>query len=75
VGRVVYRDQFEWDINNSNNSPEQFAECLCADMGLGPEFQLPIVLQIREKILDLQKQAYSERRQKGNNLPHNTSEL
>lgn len=42
VGRIVYRDQLEWDINNSENSPETFAECLCADMGLGPEFLLPI---------------------------------
>lgn len=42
MGRIVYRDQFEWDINNAENSPEQFAECLCADMGLGPEFLLPI---------------------------------
>lgn len=66
VGRIVYRDQFEWDINNSENSPESFAECLCADMGLGPEFLLPITFQIREKILELQKIAYSERRMKGN---------
>ena len=64
VGRVIFRDQFEWDINNPENSPEQFAECICADMGLGPEFLLPITLQIREKILELQKVAYAERRQK-----------
>ena len=33
-------------------------------MGLGAEFLLPITFQIREKLLELQKIAYSERRQK-----------
>ena len=42
IGRVVYKDKFEWDINNPDNSPEDFAECVCADMGLGDEFVLPI---------------------------------
>ena len=42
IGRVVYKDKFEWDINNPDNSPEDFAECVCADLGLGDEFFLPI---------------------------------
>ena len=53
IGRVVYKDKFEWDINNPDNSPEDFAECVCADLGLGDEFFLPIAHQIREKILEL----------------------
>ena len=53
VGKVVVRDKFEWDINNPDNSPEDFAECMCADLGLGSEFMLPIAHQIREKILEL----------------------
>ena len=64
VGRVIVQDKFEWDINNPDNSPEEFAECICADLGLGDEFMLPIAHQIREKILDLQKTAYQDRRQK-----------
>ena len=64
IGRVVYKDKFEWDINNPDNSPEDFAECVCADVGLGDEFILPIAHQIREKILELQKVANSERRTK-----------
>ena len=28
-GNIVLRDQFEWDINNQHNSPEDFAESLC----------------------------------------------
>lgn len=42
IGNIVVRDQFEWDINNPNNSPEDFSESLCADLGLGSEFMLPI---------------------------------
>jgi SWI/SNF-related matrix-associated actin-dependent regulator of chromatin subfamily B protein 1 len=42
IGNIVLRDQFEWDINNPHNSPEDFAESLCQDLGLDPEFMLPI---------------------------------
>lgn len=42
IGRVVYKDKFEWDINNPDNSPEDFAECVTADLGLSDEFVLPI---------------------------------
>jgi hypothetical protein len=44
-------------------------------MGLGPEFLLPITFQIREKLLELQKIAYSERRQKQVGGMMATSEL
>lgn len=64
VGRVIVKDKFEWDINNPDNSPEEFAECICADLGLGDEFLLPVAHQIREKVLDLQKISYQDRRQK-----------
>ena len=61
---MIYKDKFEWDINNPDNSPEDFAECVCADTGLGDEFILPIAHQIRERVLELQKVANSERRTK-----------
>lgn len=35
MGGYVLRDEFEWDVNNPSNSPEEFAACLCADLGLG----------------------------------------
>jgi SWI/SNF-related matrix-associated actin-dependent regulator of chromatin subfamily B protein 1 len=55
IDDIVLTDQFEWDINNSNNSPEIFAKTLCADLGLGSEFILPIAHSIKEQILDHQK--------------------
>jgi hypothetical protein len=62
IGNIVLRDQFEWDINNPHNSPEDFAESLVQDLGLGPEFMLPVAHQIREQINEHQRIAQQERR-------------
>ncbi|GMF61644.1 unnamed protein product [Phytophthora fragariaefolia] len=32
---TIYIDRFEWDLNNSNNSPEQFAQVVCEDLQHG----------------------------------------
>jgi hypothetical protein len=53
VGRVVLRDQFEWDIADSTNCPEAFAESLCADLGLGREFVPAVACHVREQLLEL----------------------
>ena len=60
IGEIVYNDQIEWDINNPNNSPEEFAKCVCMDLGLGTEFILRISHSIREQILEYQKAAVNE---------------
>lgn len=31
-------DQFEWDLAEENNNPEDFSKRLCTDLGLGGEF-------------------------------------
>ena len=62
IGDMVYNDQFEWDINNPNNSPEEFAKTVSADLGLGSEFVLPISHSIREQVLDYQKAAVNEKK-------------
>ncbi|CAO3584377.1 unnamed protein product [Absidia cylindrospora] len=43
-------DQFEWNINYPENSPEQFAEVLTNDLGLGGEFRTAIAHSVRERI-------------------------
>ncbi|EJD52083.1 SNF5-domain-containing protein, partial [Auricularia subglabra TFB-10046 SS5] len=43
------KDQFEWDIVNSSNSPEHFAEVYCSDLGLGGEFKTAVAHCIREQ--------------------------
>ena len=62
IGEIVYNDQIEWDINNPNNSPEEFAKCVCMDLGLGTEFILRISHSIREQILEYQKAAVNEKK-------------
>ncbi|EJD52064.1 SNF5-domain-containing protein, partial [Auricularia subglabra TFB-10046 SS5] len=49
VGSMNLKDQFEWDIVNSSNSPEHFAEVYCSDLGLGGEFKTAVAHCIREQ--------------------------
>ncbi len=50
VGNISLNDQFEWDLTNPLNSPEQFARQLCADLGLGGEFVTTIAYSIRGQL-------------------------
>lgn len=50
VGNISLVDQFEWDLSNPLNSPEQFARELCADLGLGGEFATTIAYSIRGQL-------------------------
>jgi SWI/SNF-related matrix-associated actin-dependent regulator of chromatin subfamily B protein 1 len=50
VGNISLVDQFEWDISNPRNSPEEFARLLCADLGLGGEFVTTIAYSIRGQL-------------------------
>ena len=45
VGSMKLDDQFEWDLDNQDASPEQFADVYVKELGLGGEFKcvsLPI---------------------------------
>ncbi|KAL6605747.1 SNF5-domain-containing protein, partial [Neocallimastix californiae] len=50
VGDQWLKDQFEWDLCNKRNNPEEFAEKLIEDLGLEPEFKTAIAHSIREQI-------------------------
>lgn len=50
MGNISLVDQFEWDISNPRNSPEEFARMLCADLGLGGEFVTTIAYSIRGQL-------------------------
>ncbi|KAK3940517.1 SNF5-like protein [Diplogelasinospora grovesii] len=49
IGAHTLVDQFEWDINNPNNSPEEFAACMARDLSLSGEFTTAIAHCIREQ--------------------------
>jgi hypothetical protein len=53
IGRVVLRDQFEWDVSEASNCPESFAECLCGDLGLSREFVPAVACSVREQLVTL----------------------
>jgi SWI/SNF-related matrix-associated actin-dependent regulator of chromatin subfamily B protein 1 len=50
VGNISLIDQFEWDLADETNSPEDFAKKLCADLSLGGEFVTAIVYSIRGQV-------------------------
>lgn len=49
VGHITLVDQFEWDINNPQNSPEDFALQMARDLSLSGEFTTAIAHSIREQ--------------------------
>jgi SWI/SNF-related matrix-associated actin-dependent regulator of chromatin subfamily B protein 1 len=50
VGNISLADQFEWDMSEKENSPEEFATKLCAELGLGGEFVTTIAYSIRGQL-------------------------
>lgn len=67
IGNVGIQDKFEWDISDPDNSPEDFADLLCNEMGLNSEFATQIAHQIRENVAahkkknqDMMEQTYGE---------------
>ena len=55
VGNVSLVDQFEWDMSEPQNSPEEFAKKLAAELGLGGEFVTSIAYSIRGQLAWHQK--------------------
>ncbi|KAF0988040.1 hypothetical protein HZS_5160 [Henneguya salminicola] len=62
VGEIRLQDQFEWDILDSTNSPEQFAVSLVNELGLSLEFIPRIIVDIRCQ-LNWYKSMYSQQDQ------------
>ena len=51
VGNISLNDQFEWDMGDKSNSPEETATKLCSELGLGGEFVTAIAYSIRGQLL------------------------
>ncbi|PTU17243.1 hypothetical protein P175DRAFT_0512398 [Aspergillus ochraceoroseus IBT 24754] len=49
IGQNTLIDQFEWDINDPHNSPEEFAAHMTQDLSLSGEFTTAIAHSIREQ--------------------------
>ena len=59
IGQHTLVDQFEWEINNPNNSPEEFAANMARDLSLSGEFTTAIAHCIREQTQLFTKSLYS----------------
>ncbi|KAG5984294.1 hypothetical protein E4U55_005357 [Claviceps digitariae] len=59
IGQHTLVDQFEWEINNPNNSPEEFARNMARDLSLSGEFTTAIAHCIREQTQLFTKSLYS----------------
>jgi SWI/SNF-related matrix-associated actin-dependent regulator of chromatin subfamily B protein 1 len=58
VGSMKLEDQFEWDLDNVDASPEHFAEVYGADLGLTGEYKTAIAHCIREQVQMYQKSLF-----------------
>lgn len=59
IGQLTLVDQFEWDINNPLNSPEEFALSMAKEMSLTGEFTTAIAHCIREQTQLFTRSLYS----------------
>ncbi|KAL1871872.1 hypothetical protein VTK73DRAFT_1840 [Phialemonium thermophilum] len=59
IGAHTLVDQFEWEINNPMNSPEEFAACMARDLALSGEFTTAIAHCIREQTQLFTRSLYS----------------
>jgi SWI/SNF-related matrix-associated actin-dependent regulator of chromatin subfamily B protein 1 len=59
IGVHTLVDQFEWDINNPMNSPEEFAASMARDLSLSGEFTTAIAHCIREQAQLFTRSLYS----------------
>ncbi|KAJ1565114.1 SWI SNF, matrix associated, actin dependent regulator of chromatin, sub b, member 1, partial [Nowakowskiella sp. JEL0078] len=50
VGSLLLRDTFEWPLFGAHISPEEFAQKLTSDLGIGGEFAPTIAHSIREQV-------------------------
>ncbi|KAK3375188.1 SNF5-like protein [Podospora didyma] len=59
IGAHTLVDQFEWEINNPMNSPEEFAASMARDLSLSGEFATAIAHCIREQTQLFTRSLYS----------------
>ncbi|KAF1834317.1 SNF5-domain-containing protein [Decorospora gaudefroyi] len=58
IGQHTLVDQFEWEINNPLNAPEEFARKMAAELSLSGEFTTAIAHSIREQCQMFTKSLY-----------------
>jgi len=60
LGTTLLQDKFIWDHAETAFTPEQFAEVLCADLGVGGGFIPLVACSIREQLIADKRRALQE---------------
>lgn len=50
IGNNSLVDQFEWDLAEELNTPEEFSRKICAELGLGGEFVTAVLYSVRGQL-------------------------
>ena len=53
IDNVQYKDQFEWDMNNTDNCPEDFIQITVKECGLPENFNVVLSHHLREQLQSL----------------------
>lgn len=56
LDKKLYEDKFEWDLNQTDISPEEFALIVVADLGLALEFKPAISHSLHEMVFRLKRE-------------------
>lgn len=56
LDKKLYEDKFEWDLQQTELSPEDFAETVVGDLGLSLEFKPAIAHSLHETILRIKRE-------------------
>lgn len=58
LDKQLYEDKFEWDLNQEDVLPEDFADIVVSDMGLSLEFKPAIAHSLHEMAIRLKKEIF-----------------
>ncbi|CAD8092991.1 unnamed protein product [Paramecium sonneborni] len=75
VENIHFKDQLEWDMNNTMNSPEALAEVTAKEMGMPEQYEPKIAHALRESISSLQRQMEPKTGEDYSNLKKSTRTL
>lgn len=56
LDKKLYEDKFEWDLQQTDITPEEFAETVVADIGLSLEFKPAIAHALHDTVLRLKRE-------------------
>lgn len=68
IGEDFYTDKVEWDLLNTDFTPEMFAKSVCQDIGLKPEFETAIAVAVYDEIYKFKRELIENPQQVSQNI-------